>query len=237
MDSKFSELAHKWAVEDKQIDTQGFNEAMNIMKHSNNKIFYIMGKSASGKDTIFQKLMYELQYRKDIPEGSAQYKPILMSTTRPMRSGESNGKEYNFVNYDWFLQLSHSNQVAEYRDYSTVHGTWTYFTPWSELDVSKYNRIGIGTLESYMQLKSKLKDKIVPIYIYTDDVTRFTRAFYRELKGKQDFTELCRRYLSDNDDYSIGKIAAANIQLMFNNSNSDITKCVDSILRYIRSFA
>ena len=45
------------------------------------KIFFVMGKSASGKDTIYKKL---LEY---FPE----LKTVTLYTTRPMREGETEG--------------------------------------------------------------------------------------------------------------------------------------------------
>ena len=50
------------------------------------KIFYFMGKSASGKDTIF----------KEIKERMPELKTIVLYTTRPIREGEQEGVEYHF---------------------------------------------------------------------------------------------------------------------------------------------
>ena len=47
------------------------------------KIFYLMGKSASGKDSIYKRL------RSLCPE----LKSIVLYTTRPMRDGEQEGVE------------------------------------------------------------------------------------------------------------------------------------------------
>ena len=47
------------------------------------KIYYMMGKSSSGKDTLYKELMQRL------PE----LKPLVLYTTRPMREGERNGVE------------------------------------------------------------------------------------------------------------------------------------------------
>ena len=47
------------------------------------KIFYLMGKSASGKDTIYKKV------KEQMPE----LKTIVIYTTRPIREGEQNGRE------------------------------------------------------------------------------------------------------------------------------------------------
>ena len=51
------------------------------------KIFYLMGKSASGKDSIYKRL------RSVYPE----LKSIVLYTTRPMRAGEQEGVEYYFI--------------------------------------------------------------------------------------------------------------------------------------------
>ena len=48
------------------------------------KIYYMMGKSSSGKDTIYKDI------RKDLPE----LKTLTLYTTRPMREGEKDGVEY-----------------------------------------------------------------------------------------------------------------------------------------------
>ena len=48
------------------------------------KIFYIMGKSASGKDTIYKELI----------EKMPKFHSIVPYTTRPMREGEKDGVEY-----------------------------------------------------------------------------------------------------------------------------------------------
>ena len=52
------------------------------------KIYYLMGKSASGKDHIYENL---------IQETALDLKPFVLYTTRPIRSGEQDGREYFFV--------------------------------------------------------------------------------------------------------------------------------------------
>ena len=48
------------------------------------KIYYLMGKSASGKDHIYEHL---------IQETALDLKPFVLYTTRPIRSGEQDGSE------------------------------------------------------------------------------------------------------------------------------------------------
>ena len=61
------------------------------------KIFFVLGKSCSGKDTIFR-------YLKNNKE--LNLKTIVGYTTRPMREGEQEGVEYHFVSRE---------KLAEYR--------------------------------------------------------------------------------------------------------------------------
>ena len=52
------------------------------------KIFYIMGKSASGKDGIYSLLAAHKELN---------LKTLILYTTRPIRVGEQDGKNYYFV--------------------------------------------------------------------------------------------------------------------------------------------
>ena len=82
------------------------------------KIFYLMGKSASGKDTIY----------KNVNEQMPELKTIVIYTTRPIREGELNGREYHFVDDDKLKELQEAGKVIELREYNTVHGIWKHFT-------------------------------------------------------------------------------------------------------------
>ena len=53
-------------------------------------IFYLMGKSASGKDHIYQAVLQD-------PRLAGKLHPLVICTTRPMRRNEQNGREYWFT--------------------------------------------------------------------------------------------------------------------------------------------
>ena len=63
------------------------------------KIYYLMGKSSSGKDTIFRMIMRSKE---------VSLKTIVPYTTRPIRAGETEGKQYHFVNEEEFKSLKES---------------------------------------------------------------------------------------------------------------------------------
>ena len=187
------------------------------------KIFYLMGKSASGKDTIYKRIM----------ERMPELKNIIIYTTRPIREGERDGVEYFFIDEDRLQELQEAGKVIELRAYNTVHGVWKYFTVDDGQAQSPGDLIAIGTLESYVQLKSYFgEDKLVPIYIEVDDGLRLERALSRERQQKvPKYEELCRRFLADAADFSEEKLREAGIVRRF--ANVDMEECIDEIVKVI----
>ena len=107
-----------------------------------NEIVFIMGKSASGKDRIYRELS---------EDKALGLNKITMYTTRPLRSGEAEGREYHFVDDDTAKRLENENKIIEIRCYDTVFGVWKYFTADDgQIDLASGKRyIVIGTLEAY----------------------------------------------------------------------------------------
>ena len=189
------------------------------------KIFYLMGKSASGKDTIYKKV------KEQMPE----LKQVVIYTTRPIREGEHDGVEYFFVDDGKLDKLQQLGKVIELRAYNTVHGVWKYFTADDGQFDSQEHLIAIGTLESYVQLRAYFgNEKVVPIYIEVDDGLRLERALSREREQKQPkYEELCRRFLADSKDFSSENIQKAGITKSFYNDN--LKRCTKEIIQYIQN--
>ena len=133
------------------------------------KIFYLMGKSSSGKDTIYNQLIHK---------DSLQLKKIVLYTTRPRRIGETNGVQYYFVDNDSAIRLQKAGKVIEMRSYDTVYGEWKYFTVCDDqIDLLNNDYLMIGTIESYLRTKEYFgTDQVVPIMIELDDGIRLQRA-------------------------------------------------------------
>nr|WP_288556587.1 guanylate kinase [uncultured Mediterraneibacter sp.] len=189
------------------------------------KIVYIMGKSSSGKDTIFQKL------KEALPE----FKTIVLYTTRPIRAGEQDGVEYHFVKEETLKAFEEKGQIIELRAYNTVHGVWKYFTADDgQINLEKENYLVIGTLESYEQMKKYFgEDALLPIYVQVEDGIRLGRALERERRQQvPKYEELCRRFLADSQDFSEENIARAGIEARF--ENVELESCVSEILRFVK---
>ena len=185
------------------------------------KIFHLMGKSASGKDTIHSALL---------EDRSLDLKRVVLYTTRPRRKGETEGIEYHFVTEEQLSELESENRIIEVRHYDTVHGIWSYATvDDGSLDTSDHNYLAIGTLESYVKLRNHFgEDKVFPLYIEVEDGIRLRRALDREMKQEHPrYQEMCRRFLADSEDFSEEKLSEAGIERRF--LNTDLDKCIDEI--------
>lgn len=181
------------------------------------KIFCMMGKSSSGKDTLY-KLILENE--------KLQLSNIVPYTTRPIRAGEQDGVEYFFVDEKGLLELSEAGKVIELRAYNTVHGIWKYFTVNDgQIELEHQNYLMIATLEAYEKIRDYFgADKIVPIYIEVEDGIRLQRALDREkLEPQPKYAELCRRFLADSEDFSEERLAHAGIEKRFLNETLEVT--------------
>lgn len=189
-------------------------------------LFCVMGKSSSGKDSIYQKL---------IVQESLQLNQIVPYTTRPMREGEISGESYFFCTEEQVSGMERDNRIIELRAYHTVHGIWKYFTADDgQIQLEKGNYILIGTLETYEKIRAFFgADHVIPIYIEVEDTERLQRALDREKKQRiPKLEEMCRRFLADQVDFSEEKIQKAGIRHRFNNKNLDDT--IGEISTYIK---
>ncbi|WP_026883589.1 guanylate kinase [Clostridium akagii] len=189
------------------------------------KIYCLMGKSCSGKDTIFRELM---------DDNSLNLKPIVLYTTRPKRENEIDGKEYFFIDESELNEYKEMDKIIEMREYDTIDGKWYYCTiDDGEIDLNKNDYLGIVTLEAYKSFRSNFgEDKIVPIYITLDDGIRLQRALKREMEQvTPNYNELCRRFIADNEDFSEEKLESSKIKERY--CNYELQKCIDNIKKIL----
>ena len=192
------------------------------------KLYCLMGKSASGKDTFYKDLMAEKRLA---------LKTVVSYTTRPPREGEKDGAEYHFVSRERLDELEKAGKVIERRDYPTVHGTWTYFTvDDGQIDPDgQQDMLIIGTLESFARLRDRFgKAHVIPIYIHVEDGERLERALARERRQEHPrYAEMCRRFLADEKDFSQENLKKCEITEIYENNNYE--NCLKQIIRNIEA--
>lgn len=169
----------------------------------NNKLFCILGKSASGKTTILNEVLSKL----DIPV-------LLSCTTRPPRNDESNGVDYNFVTFTTFDQDYKNENILEYDVFriDNIKQTWVYYTKKSDLLLPNTSQIKIVSPTGLAQLMSnkELRNNIVSIYIDSPDKLRQKRYLSRSIspdnmndrfsRDEKAFQHLFTDYIILNDE-------------------------------------
>lgn len=189
------------------------------------KIYCVMGKSSTGKDTIYSRLMSQKDFN---------LKKIVPYTTRPIREGEVDGESYHFCTEDQLAKLEESGKIIELRAYDTAYGIWKYFTVNDgQIELDKNSYMLIGTLEAYIKIREYFgKEAVVPIYIEVEDGERLQRALNRErAETSPKYDELCRRFLADSEDFSEENLNKAQIDVRFENSQLEDT--IEKIKEYI----
>jgi guanylate kinase len=189
------------------------------------QIYCLIGKSATGKDSIYEQILHY---------SGLSLQRIVPYTTRPIRPGETEGREYHFCDEEKVQQLQQEGRIVEMRAYHTVYGIWKYFTvDDGAIDLDRHSYLYIVTLEGYVQIQHYFgSERVVPLYIEVEDGERLLRAIERERQGKQQYEEMCRRFLADAEDFSEEKIMEAGIKKRFYNHN--LEDIIREIAEYIK---
>ncbi len=189
-----------------------------------NKIFYLMGKSASGKNTIYGQLLRD---------PVLFLKPVVMYTTRPIRAEEKEGVTYYYRDMDFFHEHQGDAAMIEYRLYHTMLGPWYYFTmDDGQIDLKAGSYLMIGTLDSYEKMLVYFgAEAIVPLYVEAGAPERLQRALDRErMQAVPRIDEVCRRYLADEADFTEERLEQLKIRKRF--LNEDMEVCFKEVRDY-----
>ena len=151
-------------------------------------ITILCGKSASGKDTLLRELVKD-----------GLFEPLVSTTTRSMREGEVQDKDYHFITADEFKERLNKGDFLEFRQYQTrvngVADTWFYGMTKEEA-ASKDNPIVILDLQGAESFQDYFgRENCLAIYVHTSDKVREERA---KSRGSFDESEWKRRLTDDN---------------------------------------
>lgn len=197
------------------------------------RIFYIIGKSSTGKDSLLARLL---------PDEALGLREIVQYTTRPIRDGEAEGREYHFITPDDADAFEKAGRIIEKRVYQTVHGPWQYMmVDDGQIDLSRHDYAAVGTIEAYVQLKKYFGEAaVVPIYIYVETGERLQRALNRErTHDRPKYAEMCRRFLTDEADFDDAHLSAAGLLQEDGTprnafENVDFENCLNTVKGFIR---
>ena len=153
-----------------------------------NTIYFVMGKSSSGKDSISNEL---IRY--------SGMKYLMPCTTRPMRRGESEGNPYHFIK-----ESQVEDEMIAKAVYHREDGSY-YFVFMKQLLEIDSDYLAVASPEQITELfKTYGKDfKLVVIEIITDEENRIIHAIEREEATDKNYKEVCRRIRTDRQDFTM----------------------------------
>lgn len=185
-------------------------------------LLILVGCSSSGKDTLVKKLINELGYESAISH-----------TSRPMRKGETQGVEYNFITYKQIVEMEEKGKLIESRHYNTIDGEWIYGLSTTAIDFEK-NMVVIVDFEGLKQMNKWLYKNnkihlVTSFYIHCDAQERLKRSITREGNmSDSQVMEVCRRLLDDEEKVVP---ACAYCDYIFDNTDE---KQLENFTRYVK---
>lgn len=181
------------------------------------KIYFLVGQSSTGKDTIKAKLLSTMPSLKD----------YTYCTTRPMRDGEIEGREYFFKTMKDFENDLLSGAVIESRVYNFNGNTSVvYYSLAKEIDEENYIVVGTPNMcHSYIEYYGS--DIVKPIFIVVPDRERLIRAIKREDNNKGNYKEVARRFYDEFNEYTTENILSLQGVVYVNNDY--LEDCVEDI--------
>lgn len=176
------------------------------------KIVAIIGKSASGKDSIAKEVLRR--------EGASAHQ-IISHTSRPPRDCEIDGRDYHFVTAEDFAKAIEEDKMLEV----SFFNDWWYGTSIEELSSTAIN-VGVFNPEGIETLLSDERIELDIYYILASDKTRMLRQLTRE--ENPNIAEICRRYGTDETDFAAHKLDFNYISIE-NETTEDFYDAVETI--------
>ena len=150
------------------------------------QVVALIGKAGAGKDSI-QKATCELH--------PLMFHPIVSCTTRPAREGEAEGIDYHFISLNEFTRKVLNGDMLE----ATEFRDWFYGTTLESLSKDKIN-IGVFNPAGVEALLEDSRLDVIAFEVVAPDKQRLMRYLNRE--ENPDCSEMCRRYFTDEEDFS-----------------------------------
>ena len=189
------------------------------------KLVVLCGKSSGGKDTMLSTLV-------DLYD----YKRCISHTSRPMRQGEVNGREYYFESREDFKWMIEKGHFIEFRTYNTLvndkEDTWYYGMAKNSIDLNKGNHVIVLDVQGTKEIIEYFgKENVLVYYVRTSDRLRRRRC---KKRGDYNKSEFKRRFKADKIDFSKDKLAEIGAITLKNNSYRQFDKSIAKIITEVK---
>ena len=170
------------------------------------KIVTLSGKAGAGKDRLMQEVLKVL--RNESPDFTIN--EIVSCTTRPMREGEVEGKNYYFLTHEEFAERLADGTMVE----ATIFNDWCYGSCLEHMNEDGIN-IGVYNPEGVAILQSIPDIMVYSIFVDAPDKVRLLRQLNRE--ENPDVKEIIRRFSADEADFSPDNLIDIRFQYTVDN--------------------
>jgi guanylate kinase len=178
----------------------------------------ISSPSGGGKSTIIKYIL----------QSSRRFTRAISVTTRPIRPGEKDGKDYYFVSLEEFKKKIDQKQLLEWEE---VYPDIYYGTPISEIEsASRQQKIIILSIDvnGAIELKKRFKESVLTIFLDIPDIDT--------LKAR------LRNRNTESSDELIKRLARVEYELQLKNQfdrvvmNDDLHMTVNQVKESIEEF-
>lgn len=182
------------------------------------KIFVITGCSGAGKTSVAEKIIQieELKLEK-----------VITCTTRPIRNGEKNGKDYFFIAKKEFEENINSNKMFEWaRVYDNYYGS-------RKSDVKKILNSGKNVLfvvdvQGAKKIKEENECKV--IFISVENLKELEK---RLIERATDSLDIIKRRIEEvKEELAFSKL----FDTIIINKNGELDETINNVSKYIKSF-
>jgi len=163
-----------------------------------NHIYCLLGKSCSGKDTLYKELQKKI---------SNSINFVVRYTTRPRRLNECDGKNYHFISSFELAKYKAENKIFESESFDTHGEKYEYATGIDSIDLTKDSII----IVSFAALKKFIiyygVEIVIGICLEASDEIRFQRSLERyNNNSKSNIKKIWQRMAQDEKDFSNNNI-------------------------------
>ncbi len=178
----------------------------------------LCGESNSGKDSVIRRLQEK------------GYKRVISSTTRPKRTGETDGVDYHFkTRPDMNPLCFKSYRVASNED-------WYYwFNKDDIINAIKSDEVYVCIADADGTIELEHLGAL-PVYISVGLEERLRRYYNRESRNKNpNYKEAMRRLIADIDDFKYIRFRCFELcDMEWTNNEGDIEDTVNGIIKLIK---
>jgi guanylate kinase len=156
-------------------------------------ILVFVSPASAGKDYLLNKCIEHLGYKK-----------VISHTTRPMRNGEVNNKDYHFISTQEFETMDSNNEFIETTSYKTVDSTWYYGFHKNSIEGDGIKMMILNPEGLNELIEKGYGDRIMIAYVICDTDDRILRYHKRlgDNPTQEQLAEGFLRLIRDFDDFS-----------------------------------